>query len=243
MIIIIPIIIMIIIIIVISSSSSSIIIIITIVIVVTIIIIVIIISSSSTSIISHNGEEAIPMLMLNHADGKGDNPARSRAASNADKNNGPSLLDNVNASASCGAASMKGPDPAHPPGLSSLLVAPTAHQLTMNSTALTAPGPTTSLLTDDKLDKGVSPVPPPLPSVPDGAVIEPSVTTLPASNMAAAASLATSNQNLDQQLQQQQQQQPQRPSLTSASNPTTTTAGPGSSPSGPASNKLVAVNT
>ncbi|KAK3802947.1 hypothetical protein RRG08_051702 [Elysia crispata] len=190
-------------------------------------------------LLGHNGEEAIPMLMLNHADSKGENPARSRAASNADKNNGPSLLDNVNASGACGAAPMKAPDPSQPPGLSSLLVAPSAQQLAFHSTALTAaPGPT-ALRSDDKLDKGIAPAPS-LPAVPDGAVIEPSVTTLPASNMAASASLATSNQNLDQQ---QQQQHPQRPSLTSASNPTTTTAGPGSSPSGPASNKLVAVNT
>ncbi|GFN92500.1 hypothetical protein PoB_001900600 [Plakobranchus ocellatus] len=177
------------------------------------------------------------MLMLNHADGKGDNPARSRAASNADKNNGPSLLDNAHASSSSAtnnkSSDVKGPDTSHP-GLSGLLVAPSAQQIAMNSTALTSSGPI-SLHNDDKTDKGITSAP---PVVADGAVIEPSVTTLPASNMAAAASIATSNQNLDQQ----HQQQPQRPSLTSGSNPTNTTTA-GSSPSGPASNKLVAVNT
>lgn len=39
----------------------------------------------SLFLVGHNGEEAIPMLMLNHSDGKGENPVRSRAPSNADK--------------------------------------------------------------------------------------------------------------------------------------------------------------
>ncbi|XP_059146205.1 potassium voltage-gated channel protein Shaw-like isoform X5 [Physella acuta] len=136
--------------------------------------------------IGHNGEEAIPMLMLNHTD-KADIPVRSRATSNADKIG--NLLDHSLSGSTLKVTDIRPTDnQPSSTALTGLLVAPTA-QLTMNNTSGStgsAPGHE-----EDKTDKGFP------TSSSDGAVIEPIVTTLPPTNLSSTSSV-TANQNTEQ---------------------------------------------
>ncbi|XP_059146202.1 potassium voltage-gated channel protein Shaw-like isoform X3 [Physella acuta] len=137
-------------------------------------------------LIGHNGEEAIPMLMLNHTD-KADIPVRSRATSNADKIG--NLLDHSLSGSTLKVTDIRPTDnQPSSTALTGLLVAPTA-QLTMNNTSGStgsAPGHE-----EDKTDKGFP------TSSSDGAVIEPIVTTLPPTNLSSTSSV-TANQNTEQ---------------------------------------------
>ncbi|XP_055871380.1 potassium voltage-gated channel protein Shaw-like isoform X4 [Biomphalaria glabrata] len=135
-------------------------------------------------LIGHNGEEAIPMLMLNHTD-KLDGQARSRATSNADKIG--NLLDHSLTGPITRATDIRTTDnQPSSTALSGLLVTPNA-QITMNNST----GPTVATSPhDDKSDKA-------FPGSSDGAVIEPIVTTLPPSNLSSSSSV-TANQNMEQ---------------------------------------------
>ncbi|BFZ21141.1 hypothetical protein BsWGS_24179 [Bradybaena similaris] len=136
--------------------------------------------------LGHNGEEAIPMLMLNHADSKADNPVRSRAPSNADKTGALIGVDHSISGSTLRISDIRPTDnqsSSSSTALSNLLVAPNA-QITMNNTAGSGHDA-------DKTDKGFP------ANSSDGAVIEPIVTMLPPSNISSTSS-TTANQNLEQ---------------------------------------------
>ncbi|XP_067665870.1 potassium voltage-gated channel protein Shaw-like isoform X2 [Haliotis asinina] len=171
---------------------------------------------------SRNGEEAIPMLMLNHTESSGgqDTSARSRSQSTVERSPPRMVEISSNPGSPLKVTEIKTSDAqGGPTALSSLLVTPNA-QLAMNSTAgpapPSAPAPAAQLQCGEQdkiLEKGL-----PIPTS-DGAVIEPVVTSLPSGN---GSTTPTSNQE-------------QR--ALGSSSPTTT------SPSAPTTNNLVAVNT
>ncbi|XP_046374101.1 potassium voltage-gated channel protein Shaw-like isoform X2 [Haliotis rubra] len=172
--------------------------------------------------IGRNGEEAIPMLMLNHTESSGgqDTSARSRSQSTVERSPPRMVEISSNPGSPLKVTEIKTSDAqGGPTALSSLLVTPNA-QLAMNSTAgpapPSAPAPAAQLQCGEQdkiLEKGL-----PIPTS-DGAVIEPVVTSLPSGN---GSTTPTSNQE-------------QR--ALGSSSPTTT------SPSAPTTNNLVAVNT
>ncbi|CAG5132986.1 unnamed protein product [Candidula unifasciata] len=133
--------------------------------------------------LGHNGEEAIPMLMLNHADIKSENPVRSRASSNADKTGALIGVDHSMSGSTLRISDIRPTD--NQTSLSSttfsnLWVAPNA-QFTMNNT----------LGSGHEDDKGFP------ANSSDGAVIEPIITMLPQSTISSTSS-TTANQNLEQ---------------------------------------------
>ncbi|KAL8625086.1 hypothetical protein ACOMHN_030721 [Nucella lapillus] len=183
------------------------------------------------ALLGRNGEEAIPMLMLNHSDKPdGARPPRPQPQSSLDRSP-PRLVDLPSNPGSPKLTELKAADSygGSNAALSGLMVAPNAAQVTLNSSSPPIsshiPGLELPRGREHDVDEKVSLAGLPASCSTDGAVIEPLVTTVPSSLSGSPTTTAPASHNPEQR-----------------SNPNTP-PGSSSSSTAPSKNSLVAVNT